>query len=336
MSAPRLEPRSAGMAVLPLRVGIQGEAGCFSHAALRDLLGAGGEAVFHHDFAGALDALASGQVERLLLPVHNSLAGVVAESLAAIASHDVRVVGEAEIQVRLVMAALPGASRALLTEVASHPMALRQCRRLLAHHPGLEPVEVFDTAGGARLLAESGRVTRAAITSEEAALLHGLEILERDVQDRLDNVTRFWLLARRQLSPASLADRLDGHLGRSAREGRLAALRGAIGVAADTVEALDDATATLLAALLDANGITTDDVVSAIFTATPDLTATFPATSARKAGWDAVPLLCTSEMNVAHGLPRCLRVLLHVRMASGRKGVPVYLRGAEQLRPDLS
>jgi monofunctional chorismate mutase len=116
----------------------------------------------------------------------------------------------------------------------------------------------------------------------------------------------------------------------------VAAVRGAITVPENTAEAIERATARLLAALLDANGLSPHDLISALFTATPDLDADFPAHAARRSGWNGVPLLCAREIPVPGALPRVVRVLL----TAAKPGLappltPVYLEGAAALRPDL-
>lgn len=114
------------------------------------------------------------------------------------------------------------------------------------------------------------------------------------------------------------------------------AIRGAITVAADEPGAIRDAVLELLDAVRRENSFADREVISAIFTVTPDLTAAFPAETARAAGWADVPLLCMQEIAVPSGMPRCLRVLVHVER-HWRAGGPrhVYLRGAVHLRPDL-
>jgi monofunctional chorismate mutase len=317
-----------------LRVGLQGEEGCFSHSALRELLGDAAEPEFLATFADALDALEHGQVERLLLPVYNSLAGTVAESLRAIARHDLRVDAEHRLPVRLVLAALPDTRLDQLTRVWSHPIALRQCGRLLTHHPQMRPESVHDTAGAARLLVESGDRHAGVVTSEEAAQRFGLAVLLHDVQDRADNATTFWLLARRQLARQGTAEKIGAHL--AAHLGNVAAVRGAIPVERDDPGAIASATGKLLAAMAAANRIRPEDAVSCVFTLTPDLCSAFPALAARQAGWHDVPMLCATEVNVPGALPRCLRVLLHVRPPEERwRASHVYLGEARGLRPDL-
>jgi chorismate mutase len=119
---------------------------------------------------------------------------------------------------------------------------------------------------------------------------------------------------------------------------RLAALRGAITLDADTREQVLSRTAELLRALLERNAITTDDVVSLLFTATGDIRSEFPATAVRAAGISDVPMLCARELEITggSGIPLCVRVMAHVTVDRPRSELRhVYLRGARQLRSDL-
>jgi chorismate mutase len=110
------------------------------------------------------------------------------------------------------------------------------------------------------------------------------------------------------------------------------AIRGAITVEANTEEAISEATQRLFAELAARNALLPVEVISAFFTLTPDLNASFPARAVRDMGWD-VPMLDMQEIEVPGALPCCLRVLLHV----DREGPVqhVYLDGARTLRPDL-
>jgi chorismate mutase len=115
------------------------------------------------------------------------------------------------------------------------------------------------------------------------------------------------------------------------------AVRGATQLSADDRDEMIDAVVELVGAMLEANGLTTDDLVSMIFTSTPDLVAEFPAFAARRLGIGDVPLLCASEIDVAGALPRVVRVMAHVETPLARSEVRhVYLRGAEALRRDLA
>jgi chorismate mutase len=112
-------------------------------------------------------------------------------------------------------------------------------------------------------------------------------------------------------------------------------IRGATVVTADTPEAIRAATRELLLAIVAANQIDLDDVVSVFFTTTPDLTAEYPALAARQLGWTDTALMCGQEMNVPGSLPRCIRVLIHWNTDRRPEAIHhVYLHAAAQLRPD--
>lgn len=114
------------------------------------------------------------------------------------------------------------------------------------------------------------------------------------------------------------------------------AVRGATQVPADDRDAIIEATAELVRAVLDRNGLSDGDLISVVFTATPDLTAEFPAYAARAMGITDVPLLCATEIAVPGAMPRVIRLLAHVESDRPRADVRhVYLRGAAALRTDL-
>ena len=118
---------------------------------------------------------------------------------------------------------------------------------------------------------------------------------------------------------------------------RVRAVRGATTVDRDDPERMYEATRELLCAILDRNGLSAADIVSAIFTVTPDLNCAFPARAARDLGWTEVPMLCATEIAVPDSPSRCVRVLLHVeRPDLAPRPLHVYLRGAATLRPDLA
>jgi chorismate mutase len=115
------------------------------------------------------------------------------------------------------------------------------------------------------------------------------------------------------------------------------AIRGAVQVEADERQAILDGTSELVSAVMDRNGLTTDEVISVIFSATPDLRAEFPALAARSLGFQEVPLLCCSEIPVPGAMPRVVRLMMHVETDRERSQVQhVYLRGAAALRLDIA
>lgn len=114
------------------------------------------------------------------------------------------------------------------------------------------------------------------------------------------------------------------------------ALRGATTVDADTPEQVTERTVELLGAMLERNGVAHEDLISIVFTTTPDVVSLFPATAARTMGLGDVPLLCASEIAVPGATPLCIRVLAHLATGRARQELHhVYLQGARGLRDDL-
>jgi chorismate mutase len=116
---------------------------------------------------------------------------------------------------------------------------------------------------------------------------------------------------------------------------RLHGIRGATTVAHNDANEILAATDELLRALIEANGLQPDDIVSALFTVTRDLDAAFPARAAEEFGWNIVALLHATEIPVPGSLPQCIRLLIHAYTPRSRAEIKhCYLRGATTLRPD--
>ena len=115
-------------------------------------------------------------------------------------------------------------------------------------------------------------------------------------------------------------------------------IRGAITISADTKENVLSATHELLDAILVANpNLRGNDIASAFFTTTEDVTSAYPALAARQIGWDLVPMLCAREIPVPESLAMCIRVLIHWNTGLSQKEIKhIYLRDAKILRPDLA
>jgi chorismate mutase len=114
------------------------------------------------------------------------------------------------------------------------------------------------------------------------------------------------------------------------------AIRGATTVTADEPLLIRSAVQELLDAVLDDNDLVPADVISVLFTATPDLVSEFPAHAARLHGWTDIPLLCAQELPVHGALSRCIRVMIHAESRRTRNEIKhVYLRDAILLRSDL-
>lgn len=179
-----------------LRVAIQGERGSFSHEAALQALGASIEILPEASFEALFDAAVSGKAGRALVPIENSLHGSIHENYDRLRALDLHIVGETQLRIHQCLIARPGATLSSIRRVASHPVALAQCRRFFAERPELEKVTAYDTAGAVQDLLRDGPATQAAIGSRLAAELYGGRVLLEDIEDDPQNYTRFLVLAR--------------------------------------------------------------------------------------------------------------------------------------------
>jgi prephenate dehydratase len=177
-------------------VAFQGERGAYSEEAVRALWPEARPVPMRTNLDVAR-AVSTGAVDAGVLPVENTLAGSVVDTWDAIVSTEpLHAVAETVVPIHHCVLALPGATVAQLRTVESHPVALAQCHGWFARHPHVRATAAADTAGAAAAIASAGDPTRAALAGRHAAALHALEILAVDVEDRLDNQTRFLALAR--------------------------------------------------------------------------------------------------------------------------------------------
>ncbi len=146
--------------------------------------------------ADAFAAVQSGRARAAVVPVENSTAGSIVETYDLLRSSGLVVAGEVLWPVDHCLVALPGQTLKDITQVYSHPQALAQCDTFLREHR-LEPVAAADTAGSARLLKERGLRGAAAISSRRAAVLYGLDVLAEKIQATRNNITRFFVIARK-------------------------------------------------------------------------------------------------------------------------------------------
>jgi prephenate dehydratase len=179
-----------------LTVAIQGERGAFSHQAALAALGPEIEVLTRATFDELFDSVVEGKAERALVPIENSLHGSIHENYDRLKSRPLHIVGETQLRIRQCLIARPGSSVAMIRRVASHPVALAQCRRFFAERPQVEAVSAYDTAGAVKDLMQGGLATQGAIASRLAAELYGAQVLLDGIEDDPENYTRFLLLAR--------------------------------------------------------------------------------------------------------------------------------------------
>ncbi len=151
-------------------------------------------------FETAMDAVREGRVALAMLPCENSLAGRVPDIHHLLPDSGLFVVGEHFQRVEHCLLGVKGSSLADIKRAHSHTVALGQVRRIL-RTLGLTPVVEADTAGAAQLVAQWGNKEEAAIASSLAAEIYGLEILRSNVEDAAHNTTRFYVMAKRPVTP---------------------------------------------------------------------------------------------------------------------------------------
>lgn len=182
----------------PLRVAIQGVAGCFHDAAAREYFGDNVETVGFDTFPELFEAVAGDMSLMGIVAIENTIAGSLLANHELLRSSGVTVLGEHKKRISHVLAALPGTSLDDVYEVNSHPMALMQCEQWLRRHPKMKMVERFDTAGSAMEIARDRLEGHAAVCPKLAAELYGLDILAEGIETNKRNFTRFLIIAAQE------------------------------------------------------------------------------------------------------------------------------------------
>ena len=174
---------------------IQGIHGSFHHAAAHNYLGQDTALVPCATFKQLIRKLEGREVDFGVMAVENTIAGSLLPNYRLIVKTPVNIVGEIYLRIEQNLMALPGQSPSDIRTVHSHPIALEQCREFFDKHPQMRLVESEDTALSARNISEQQAPGKAAIASDIAAELYGLEILEKGIETDKANYTRFWILS---------------------------------------------------------------------------------------------------------------------------------------------
>lgn len=176
------------------KIAFQGEPGANSDSACRDMFPAM-EPLPCPTFEDAFKALEDGAADLAMIPIENTIAGRVADIHYLLPNSDLHIVGEYFLPIHFHLMVLPGTSRDQIKTVHSHIHALGQCRNIIRAN-GWKPVVAGDTAGAAKLVAQTGDASMAALAPPLAAAMYGLDVLEERVEDHDNNVTRFVVLSR--------------------------------------------------------------------------------------------------------------------------------------------
>ncbi|MGU3399343.1 prephenate dehydratase [Brucellaceae bacterium D45D] len=178
------------------RISFQGEAGANSDTACRNMF-PDMEPLPCPTFEDAFNAVESGTADLAMIPIENTLAGRVADIHYLLPLADMHIVGEYFLPIHFHLMVLPGVKREEIRTVHSHIHALGQCRKVIRENDWT-PVIAGDTAGAARLVADEQDRSMAALAPHLAAGLYGLDILQENVEDAENNVTRFVVLSKQK------------------------------------------------------------------------------------------------------------------------------------------
>jgi arogenate/prephenate dehydratase len=176
-----------------VRLAYQGEPGAYSEAAALQYGGPQAETLPCKSFEDVFDAVSRKKATHGVVPLENSIGGTIHRNYDLLLDHDLTISGEVELDVVHCLQALPGTKIGDVKVVYSHPQALAQCERYLKEL-GANVEAVYDTAGGAKLVAEKKLAGAAALASRRAAEVFGLEVLQEAVQDYEFNITRFAII----------------------------------------------------------------------------------------------------------------------------------------------
>jgi prephenate dehydratase len=176
------------------RIAFQGEPGAYSHQACRQARPAM-EAVPCATFEDAIELCRRGDTDLAMLPVENSTYGRVADIHHLLPQSGLHIIDEAFVRVHINLLAVPGTKIDAIESAMSHTVLLGQCRSFLRQH-SLRPVTGADTAGSARHVAELGDPKMAALASELAGEIYGLDVIARHIEDKSNNTTRFLVMSR--------------------------------------------------------------------------------------------------------------------------------------------
>lgn len=182
------------------KIAFQGDFGANSDMACRDMFPQM-EPLPCQTFEEAFLAVENGEADLAMIPIENTLAGRVADIHHLLPESRLHIVGEYFMPIRFQLMVLPGVTKDEIRTVHSHIHALGQCRRIVRMN-GWKPVIAGDTAGAAKLVAETRDRSMAALAPRLASELYGLEIIAENVEDSESNVTRFVVLAREPVLPA--------------------------------------------------------------------------------------------------------------------------------------
>lgn len=185
-----------------LNVAYSGVEGAFAHIAAGRIF-PGSQRISHKDFKTAYDSVVSGECDVAVLPIENSYAGEVAQTIDLLFSGDLVINGIYELKIHQNLLGIPGATIDDIKKVTSHPQALAQCRDYITMR-GFDSDESTNTAVAAKIVKEANDKSFGAIASVETAEIYGLKVLEANINKSVENSTRFAVLSKAEATSPAL------------------------------------------------------------------------------------------------------------------------------------
>ncbi|MCQ2958642.1 MAG: prephenate dehydratase [Bacteroidales bacterium] len=179
-----------------MKIAIQGIKGCFHEIAAKEFYGKEATAYNCNQFKDLFYAVEHGIADYGICAIENTIAGSILENYLLLKKSKLKVIGEISLHITQNLMALPGTKMEDIHEVYSHPIAIQQCKDFLDNYPTIKTINWADTASSAEKIAKEKLTTAAAIASEYAAELYGLEIIAKQIQTNKKNYTRFLALSR--------------------------------------------------------------------------------------------------------------------------------------------
>lgn len=192
---------------MSLKIAIQGVPGSFHHQVALKNFGEDATILPFNTFEPVAKSTAMGTSDFAVMAIENSIAGAILPNYELLDRYGLYIRDEFYLPIAHQLMALPGQKIEDIQEVRSHPMALLQCKTFLAKYPSIQQFDDVDTASVAKRIAEEKIKGLAAIASEIAAEIYGLEILSRDIQTVKDNFTRFIILQKEKIQSKILPNK---------------------------------------------------------------------------------------------------------------------------------
>ena len=188
-----------------MKVAFQGEIGAYSESVLYSFFGPSAEVRPCKNLSDVFESVRKGETLYGVVPIENSIEGSVNQTYDLFLEYDLKVCGEIILKVVHCLISHPGTGLNSIKTVYSHPQALAQCRKFL-EKLDCRLISTFDTAGSVKMIKEEGLKNAAAIASERAAQIYGMNVLVKEIGDTPNNYTRFFVLSK-QDSPYSGKDK---------------------------------------------------------------------------------------------------------------------------------